>query len=272
MRQGEDIVAAIDDGYERDRRERARDYIGASIIGNACDAYLAFSLRGFPNDEPTPKLKRIFELGHRIEAIVLRDLKDKADIRIYETEGMTERQYTWEELGGHVVAHADGLAQLDENSDELAILEVKSMNERSWKKFKAEGVARSHPQYHAQVQMMMGLSGLERTLFIAYNKNTSEYHAEIVEADEFEWASQQLRINRVLENDAARIAAEPDDWRCRGCFKFSACWHDRDGEPACQKCTHAVASAGGDWWCDLHDRQAEKPCDEYRSYRPKEKI
>ena len=89
IKNAEDVVKAIDEGYKKESKEKARDYIGASGIGTQCDAYQAYSLRGFPNDTIQPKLKRIFKLGHILEDIVVKDIKEKADVRVWEVDGLT---------------------------------------------------------------------------------------------------------------------------------------------------------------------------------------
>ena len=71
-----DVIQAIDAGYTDEKREKARRYIGASIIGTACEAVLGFNMRGFPNEPPGPRLKRIFNLGHILEDVVVKDLKE----------------------------------------------------------------------------------------------------------------------------------------------------------------------------------------------------
>ena len=63
IKTAEDVVKAIDAGYDAHAVEKARQYIGASIIGNQCDAYIALSLRCFPNNAVDPQLKCIFQLG-----------------------------------------------------------------------------------------------------------------------------------------------------------------------------------------------------------------
>ena len=77
------LIKLIDDGYDADRKEKSRQYIGASIVGNPCDAVLAYNLRGFPNDEPNPRLKRIFALGHMLEEVVVEDLKKRAGVQVW---------------------------------------------------------------------------------------------------------------------------------------------------------------------------------------------
>ena len=83
-----DITADIDTAYAKEKREKARQYIGASGIGQACDASIAFSYRGYPDTPPDSKLARIFRDGHRIEYDVVRDLK-KAGYHVMEKNPMT---------------------------------------------------------------------------------------------------------------------------------------------------------------------------------------
>lgn len=127
-----DIVSRIDGGYADETEGEARSYIGASVVGNDCNAYLQFSLRGFDNDPPDPRLKRIFRDGHRIEDAVVKDLR-KAKLNVIENDPMTGKQHRREWLGGHVVCNADGLISDPAEGD--AVLEIKSMNDASWKKF-----------------------------------------------------------------------------------------------------------------------------------------
>lgn len=263
------IITQIDDGYAADRRERSRQYIGASIVGNPCDALLAYSLRGFPNDEPNPRLKRIFNLGHILEDVVVKDLKKKAGAQVWEVDGLTGRQHTYEELGGHVVCHTDGLIEI--TRDEPMILEIKSMNDASFNKFKKSGVKISHPQYFAQCTMMMGMSGITESFFIAINKNNCDYHAEIIEYDEIEWSYLKERVERAINNRAGKISKDGTDWRCKGCFKNSVCWQGKQVDAQCNFCSNAIANDDGGWWCNKHDKKANETCDDYSVYKPKEK-
>lgn len=266
MSVAQETVKAIDEGYSREKREKARDYIGASGVGSPCDADLAYSLRGFPNTDPDPRLKRIFRLGHILEDEVVRDLKLKADVRVWEKDGLTGRQHTYSELGGHVVCHMDGHIELDDGV--LRVLEIKSMNEASFKKFQKDGVKISHPRYYAQLQMMMGMSNIPSSFFISVCKNNSEYHAEIVEFDELEWSYIRQRVERVLANQAAKISVDETDWRCRGCFKRGVCWEGAEVPKTCMTCQHAFANRQGSWHCSKHDEEAVAACDQYQKYEP----
>jgi len=264
----EDVLRKIDDAYEADRRDKPRRYIGASIVGNQCQASIAFNLRGFPNKEPDAKLKRIFGLGHKIEDMVVADLK-KAGYAVWEVDALTGKQYTYSDFGGHVVCHTDGMIEIE---DELMILEIKSMNDASFTKFVNLGVKQSHPQYFGQVQMMMGMARMQSSLFIAYNKNTSAYHCEVVEFDQFEFGFIRQKVGLALSGEVIKIAKDETDWRCRFCFKSDACWGHVEVPALCQTCTHSSPTEDGGWYCNMKGRPIpDYPCDDWQQFKPAER-
>jgi ribosomal protein S27E len=250
------------------RKDAPRKYLGASIVGNPCTAYLALSLRGFPEAPIEAQLMRIFELGHILEDVVLKHLRH-AGVDVID-ESVDGRQVEWTMYGGHVKMHADG--RIVENDEIVAILEIKSMGASKFKDFQEKGVRNSHRAYFDQVQLMMGASGIERSVLIAYNKNNSEYHSELIEFDEFYHADQKRRIEVVLQNEATRVASDESDWRCRGCFKRTSCWGNDRPEPDCRNCAHALATPDGHWWCEFHSKTAKEVCGDHDFYRPKERA
>lgn len=265
------VVDAIDDGYSNEDRGEARCYIGASMAGTDCIAQMALSLRGFPDVDPDAPLKRIFRAGHRIEDWVVWDLKNKADLRVYEKDDMTGRQHRREWLNGHVVCNSDGLVDFEDGSGQ-AILEIKSMNDANFKKFQTTGVKASHRKYYRQMCMMMAMFRIERCLFISYNKNNSQYHAEIVPFDQEEWDTMYVKIQAALDGQAERVATAPEDWRCKSCFKRESCWNAPDVSPACRFCKHSFANKNGGWTCNLTGREVMDACDKYEMFRPTQKA
>jgi hypothetical protein len=175
------IEDAINDAYAEAPREETRRYIGASGVGNPCNQYLALCLRGYPESEIIPKLKRIFRDGHRIEEDVVADLK-------------------------------------------LAGYDVKEV--------------------------------------------------EIIDYDEFEYADLQRRIKIVLDGNERRLSTTATDWRCKTCFKRSACWEGETYPAACHNCSHAKPSQMGNksWWCGKHDIEAVKICDDHNYYQPRPSV
>lgn len=270
-----DIVAERIDKVA-EQRGPARQYIGASGVGNPCDAYLALSMRGFPDTKPSPQLLRIFREGHRIEDQVVDDLK-KAGFVVFEHDPMTGKQYEYKTFGRHILGHADGMIESypyfsDEDNGDVMLLEIKSMNDAKFRKFQSSGVKISHPNYMAQVQLMMGLSGIKKSLLVAYNKNNSAYASEIIPASETDFLYMSTRIQTVLNNEARKISKDETDWRCRGCFKSNACWHGEMPIKECASCSHSAADPDERWHCLKHKRAATELCDDYEVFHPKEKL
>ena len=262
-----DFEELIDKAYDREKRESRRQSIGASALGGACLAEISFAFRGFPETPPSAKLKRVFKMGHLIEDIVVADMK-KAEISVFEVDGLTGRQFAYHSHGNHVQAHADGHVEYD---GALRLLEIKSMNDRKWKECKKKGVCRSHPRYQSQMQMMMGMSGIGSCLFVAYNKNTSEYLSEIVTYDEFEASAILDRIERVMRGDAPKITDNIDDWRCRFCFQRGSCWlGELPKTRTCRNCLNCAAKQEGGWYCNHHERDVEDDhvCDDHAHWEP----
>lgn len=258
------VADAIDKALRGRKLPAPRRYIGASNVGHPCEAYLAFSLRGYPEVLPDPQLQRIFALGHKVEDLVVKDMRE-AGIKVWDRDPLTGRQFAYHEFGSHVRANADGQV---EDEGELRLLEIKSANDASFKKFKENGVRFSHPRYYAQMQLEMGLSGIQSCMFVMMNKNNSQYEDEVVTFDAFYYASLVEKIERILRNEAKKVADDPSDWRCRGCFKRGVCWEGQEVPVACATCANALADDGGGWYCTLFGKVTETPCENYMRYEP----
>lgn len=261
------VVEAIDAGFHKqaeERNETSRCYIGASS-GHDCVARLQLSLRGFPNDVVPPRLRRIFREGFRLEDQVVSDLQRMADLRVYPNDGVTGRQHERSWLGGHVVCHSDGLVDFEDGSEQL-ILEIKSMNAANYNKFVTYGVKASHKKYYSQMMMMMAMFGIERSFFISYCKDNSKYHAEIVHFDQLEWDEIYSNIQAALDGHAWRVSSYPEDWRCKMCFKRTACWENPPLSPACQFCKHSRPDDQGGFTCKFTNKQEAEACEKYEQF------
>ena len=108
-----DLAQLINEAYDKEEDkfpQKPRQYIGASIVGNPCDAYLSFVLRGFPDAKIGYRLRRIFRDGHRIEEDVIKDLK-KTNVKVMETDPYTKKQWAYTSYGRQCVGHADGIVE-----------------------------------------------------------------------------------------------------------------------------------------------------------------
>lgn len=255
----------IDEAYEKEPPGWPSKSISASVVGNPCDAFLAFNLRSFPETPPPPFARRIFKLGHAIEEMVIEDLR-KAGYTVWDKDPLTGKQFKYTLYGGHVVAKLDGHIEME--NGEVLLLEIKSMNAASFDRFKKHGVRISHPKYYMQLQLSMGLSGFSRSLFISYCKDNSRYASQVVKFDAFDYAAAHVKIDAVMANKATKVATDASDWRCKDCSKRGVCWEAMAVPRVCTTCRHAIARQAGDWMCLKHGREATESCDDYEQYEP----
>lgn len=259
-------MKAIDAIEGEERGERT--YIGASMAATECVALLSLTLRGFPSDPVPARQRRIFRDGHRIEKQVISDLK-RAGFSVMEEDELSGRQHHRAWLGGHVAGSADGLIELN---GELMLLEIKSMKGSLFSRFTTKGVRVSHPHYCGQMMMLMALFRIPACLFVAYCKDTSEYHAEIVRFDQDLWDRMYVHIQAAISGRMDRVSSRPEDWRCRSCAKRSACWaDDLILEPECRQCRHSCPNDEGTWTCRITNQEATQTCDQYEMARPQPK-
>lgn len=269
------LAREIDSAYLRAAPRDVRRYIGASCIGDECDARLAFELRGFPTDDPpSPAQMRIFKLGHTIEELVIADLVSAG----FDVQGEQEERA---DFGGHFLCHVDVRLRTyppmtldwdNQPEPEMEIVEIKGMGFSVWKVFKEKGLRISHPDYFQQLQAQMGLFGEKRGTLLAYNKGTSEYHDETLEFEPHVFHAQRVRVADVMANNAERYSPTPQDPKCLGCSKRTACWSPDLAavEQVCATCSHAEATHDGGWYCQRHSKDVDEKdvCADWQIYRP----
>ena len=272
MKKSGDITGLIDKAFDTEvvKPYVSRGSIGASVVGNTCDALLGFSLRGFPDGKIDPKMKRIFRDGHRLEDVVLKDMA-KAGIHVMATDSRTGKQWEWRRYGELAVFKADGIL---DTSGEATLIEVKSMNSDLHDKFKRVGVKVSHPYYHDQLQMGMGFSNIHRSILIGYNKDNSTYWDEVVEFDPLRFSYLLTRIERSLAETATKIGREDTDWRCRRCFKAGVCWKPETVAviKTIRTCANSAATTKGTFFCRLGLECKPDVCASYERWKPKERV
>ena len=135
------------------------------------------------------------------------------------------------------------------------LLEFKTMNDKSFKKTKKEGIKASKPVYYAQVQLYMGGLGLKRCLHINVNKNDDEWYVERIKFDKQEY-------ERLLDKGADILAATHPPMRkfksswyeCKWCDARNLCHNNSRANINCRTCTHSQVAPKGEWYCSLHDK------------------
>ncbi len=271
---GEKLGEAIDLALTNKAVGSPRQYIGGSSVANECDAYIALSMRGFPDNQIAPQLQRIFELGHILEDVLVAHIKASGYFeQLDEVDPKTGDQWEFKSHGGHHVSHYDGLAY-DRVVKDWILFEAKSMNKAMFERFKNYGVRISHPMYFFQCQDYMQLSGLKYAILVSYCKDNSQIHAEYIELDIAEVGWLRSKIDKVVNGEATRIAYDSIEYRCKQCFKQEGCWGKKLPEVKCASCKFSkpdLKKDDGSWWCTVYESPADKVCTGYEVFEPTER-
>jgi hypothetical protein len=274
-------VAIIDLGTvakEIASNQRTRRYIGASSIGVECMAYHALSLRGFPGDMPSPQLLRIFGDGHRIETQVVEALVAAGHV-VEELDPATGQQWEYNSHGDHHSAHLDGFITLIGGGERMA-LEIKSMNRKMFESFQKKGVHLSHPHYVDQCVDGMHLARsfnvpVSKCFFIAYCKDNSQYHAEIIEYDSYLANKLLERVADAIAGVTTRISSNKHEYKCSTCHKRTSCWEPNVAVTECHHCEFATSllpvAGGKKWFCQINQKEATAKCGSFKLFRPEAK-
>ena len=240
--------------------EPERGYLGASIIGRECDRFLWYTFRGCVKRNFDGRMYRLFETGQLAEARFVKELR-AIGCTVHEV-GPDGKQFAVSAVGGHFSGHMDGCAcGIPEAEKTWHVLEFKTHNCKSFDKLISEGVAESKPEHLAQMQVYMGLSKMDRALYLAVNKDTDELYAERIKYDSTALKQIMDRAERIIRAQAPpeRIANRLDDFRCRFCDARELCWGISTTVAVplpgktCRTCCHATPEMDGDarWSCAL---------------------
>jgi hypothetical protein len=209
-----------------------RDYLGASRIGEPCARRLCYELMQVAVDdgaEFSGRMLRVFEAGHRFEEMTVRWLRLAGfDLRTHKRNG---EQFGFLAAGGRFRGHIDGVIIGGPNVgiEYPVLFEHKALRSSSWQEVVKQGVKVSKPIYWAQVQIYMAYLEVERSLFVALDKDTQALHFELVRFDPSEAQTLSDKAVDILRAVSAgellpRIASAPDFYLCRLCPYARRCW------------------------------------------------
>ena len=174
----------------------------------------------------------------------------------------TGTQFKVYAIGGHVRGKLDGKVYgLPEASATWHALEAKSHNDKSYKELTKKGLLLSKPKHFAQLQLYLHLTGLERGLYLAINKNTEEIYAERIRYDEDYCVDLLRRLESIILSARApgKIAERPDVWPCVLCEHKAVCHGEAFARSHCRTCIHATPiidheATDAPWLCEKHGK------------------
>lgn len=178
-----------------------RNYLGMSQIGKQDDRTLWLQFRGCLPTEYSPRVERIFRLGDAIENELIRYLRAIPNVELH-THDEAGNQFRFELFGGHFSGAMDGaITGIPESPRKYHVFEAKSASDKRFNELVVKQVKQWSPEYYAQLQCYMGVSGMDSALFCAYNKDDSRIYTELVPFNSMEWDFLQVKALRLIESD-----------------------------------------------------------------------
>ena len=225
------INAVIDKALqEEDVKKPARQYLGASIIGEPCLRKIQFGYQQAASQPRDGKTLRIFAAGHVFEDMTARELKLAGfDLRTRKADGS---QFGFSIAEGQIRGHIDGVFRGGPVAMLYPVLwEHKALGQKSWNQVVKKGVALARPVYAAQIALYQAYMDLTEApaLFTARNRDTQELYHEAVPFDAALAQCMSDRALQILEATKAgellpRVAENPSYFRCRWCEFAKRCW------------------------------------------------
>lgn len=248
-------TSAIYRHYEETADDGLRKHLGASIIGHPCDRHLWYVFRWGAYSKFEGRLLRLFQTGQLEENRIVENLKAiGCEVHQVDTDG---RQFTFSSINGHFGGSMDACAKgLPESPKKWHVVEMKTHSEKSFNELLKKGVQSSKPLHYAQMQVYMGLSGMERALYFAVNKNTDDIYTERVRFDKDFFKSILDRAERIINAPIPPlgISQNPSWYECKLCTFYDLCHKQAIPPPTCRSCAHSTPVAGK-WQCERNQHE-----------------
>ncbi len=219
-----DISAIITKTIAESPQDAPRHYIGASSIGKQCSRAIWYSFIGAEQTNPSPSLRTTFEIGKRLEGLLL-DYMEEAGLNLIRPNHNNNQLFMQDKDVLIFQGHCDAVLFI---GNEPNVVEIKTANTASFSRFKNHGLREWNETYYAQLQSYLGMSGYKRGVLLAIDKNTSELHHEWVDYDDIfyhELKMKALAIS-VIGEPPEKINKNPIYFLCNMCNYRRTCHAD----------------------------------------------
>ncbi len=217
------ISRIIEQVLDRRELDKPRDYIGASIIGNDCERAIWYSSNGYTESHVDSRIKRIFDTGNLWEKLLL-DYLELSDIKLVRPDKENNYLECHDKDLSYFKGHMDALMIFPEPS-EVVILDIKTAKNIEFNKFKSQGLRMWKPNYYAQLQAYMGMTGYKFSSLLAFNKDDQKLHDETVPFNEIFYRQLKEKARKIynLINPPERINKSPFYYKCSYCNFKTTC-------------------------------------------------
>lgn len=256
---------AVDRALEaRSAAEPRRGYLGASAIGDPCDAKIWYGFRWAAQRVIKAPGVRAIEDGHRTEDLTAERLRMVPGVQLW-TEDPDEpgRQIGFSD--GHFAGNCDGIIiGILQAPETPHVWENKAVNEKKQQKLvslktelgEKEALKAWDLTYWGQAQVYMHRLGLERhylTCDSPGGRSTVSVRTDYDPAAAIRLEERAKRI-ATAERPGTRISDRPDWYECKFCDFAEVCHAKALPEVHCRTCAHVTPTDDGQWRCERHDK------------------
>lgn len=263
--QSKTVEAIYDAWKKRGDSEAPRGYLGASIIGAECSRALWYGFRWCGREDFSGRMYRLFDRGNIEETRQVEDLRAIGCTVHAVDENGDQFAVTFAE--GHGGGHLDGcILGVLEAPKTWHIYEGKTYNTKWFRRLtQSKSVQQTKPMHYDQMQVYMRLTGMDRALYMATNKDTDELYSERVPLDITYADSLLAKAERIVKasEPPVRAGEDPSCDTCKYCAYTSLCFDNPAGRavPAdvtCRSCAYSVPIEEGRWHCSGKEKCLSK--------------
>lgn len=247
------LVSKIYDAWEANEaaNKKLRPHLGASVLGHHCERFIWLQFRWAVFEKFEGRLLRLFNRGHREEAVIIKDLRD-AGVDVHDFDPKTRQQFSIKD--GHLGGSLDGIIYqgVPEAPRKRHVAEFKTHNLKSFDALVKDGVQKAKPQHWVQMQVYMHYTKIDRALYVAVCKNDDRLHTERVRYDKDAALKYIDRAKRLVASDQAPppIGKDASWFECKFCPAKDICYNGAWSEEInCRTCAHSTAESNGNWSC-----------------------
>lgn len=219
-----DVLSKKIEKFQLKTKDDTRDYIGASSIGSDCLRQIWYQYKGVKAEAIPAKFRRTWAIGKALEQVVYNWLCDIGMVVVRNYPELVHPEIPVFKGNVDGVLYADRYGIHDQKP--IAIIEIKTAKDASFKIFVKKGLKAWNPQYYAQIQSYMGLSGINSAYIVVLNKDNSDISDELVLFDEDFY--KQLEAKAMMVSTAVveppRVNSSPMWYQCKMC-KFNKVCH-----------------------------------------------
>lgn len=228
-----------------------RTHLGASIIGHQCRRFLWYEFRWVKHVKLDGRKYRIFNRGHREEAVLISYLRG-IGATVWEF-AEDQKQFRISGSDGHFGGSLDGVIVLPPKFgiNEPLLLEFKTSNESRFKQLRKDGMPITKPMHFAQTSTYGYNYGFKYLLYVMVNKNDDDLEFVLIKLDWNLGRAMMDKADEIIRMHAPppRLSENPQLAACKSCEYNPVCHQGGASDKNCRSCVYAFPAPNKQWAC-----------------------